>query len=379
MNAAPTATPAGKRCVTAAQRVWAAGVLSLDPELPAEALAAAALRRLSQDEFVLWRQGELAVRILAGGDECRLSDADHSLLEQAIADPRRAEVDAFCAEYFQLDIDERRRRQTALQHRCADSPVLARRVAHLQTGLNVERPATSADNPELSRLIDIVGRCYLAWPPEAARLRRTYLRELQQERALSERARDLRQRIRLSPNWFQTCSIRCCSPCALDLGLRAHAAQREADYRRTHVPQQPKLGLFDRPGVLAVMGCSLGVLLFLARSCSPGNTRERPVRVPSYTPYIPPAQPGSEPDRQRQEEMREIQRLLQEIIREREGHAAGDHGEPVNDNPPVHSQDDSAPPENPEAASPGPDGVDADANAAPPEPIDPFAEPVPAP
>lgn len=320
----PNVTPAGELRLSAAHREWGARVLGLDPALPADALAAAALRRLSRDDFSIWRQGELAVRVLAGGSELDFSDADREQLEQAVPDPRRGEIDEFCGCFFQLPVEERRRRHSALQRRCADSPVLARRMGLFHAGLNVELPAALPENPDVSSLIAIIYRCFLVWPHEAGRLRRSHIRSLQGERLRwRTAARQLHSNYpaiaQLEPDLVGALTD---GQAGGEWNYRTHAATREVR------PPQPKQSrLFKRNRVQArpqpsarqtSPGCLIWIgvmaLTSVLRSC------DRPDRQSNYRSYetYPPTRympgPGSSPFSNNPSMSPEVREALQRML-----------------------------------------------------------------
>ena len=87
----------------------------------------------------------------------------------------QTEVDNFCREFFDLELETRRARWTALRERTSASPALVARLEDLSQGLEVEFWRMSDESPAVQRVAALVREFFVLPPLERAIKRREWL------------------------------------------------------------------------------------------------------------------------------------------------------------------------------------------------------------
>ena len=76
----------------------------------------------------------------------------------------QTEVDNFCREFFDLELETRRARWTALRERTSASPALVARLENLSQGLEVEFWRMSDESPAVQRVAALVRELFVSHP-----------------------------------------------------------------------------------------------------------------------------------------------------------------------------------------------------------------------
>lgn len=172
---------------------WAAEQLGLRPDASPEEVRAAWLRRLPAEDFVpsselCWSLATLLRRQREGEWEARADEAATVAEEERL----RVEVEAFAIEFWNLSVEERRRRWEALRDRCAFAPALRARLRLLEAGLGVASGEQAGEDTCVVELARLVRELFFLRPGPRALARQNLVRRLQNDRAWKVAARRLR-------------------------------------------------------------------------------------------------------------------------------------------------------------------------------------------
>ncbi|MBT5018209.1 hypothetical protein OAF98_03435 [Planctomicrobium sp.] len=166
-------------------RTWAANILNVDPQQSPAKLAELALQRLSTDDFVMWKQADVAVRVLAGTERTVWSASDFACLSDVTEQASGEEVEEFCQTFFELEPDIRKQHHSQLSEKCQRFPVLNLRLKQLIPGLELQPwskqcgqdvAQENGNDLEMSDHIHDFGRevvrIFLAYPNERGEIER---------------------------------------------------------------------------------------------------------------------------------------------------------------------------------------------------------------
>jgi hypothetical protein len=172
---------AGDTTAAVEARAWAADVLGVAVDAPQSAVTAALLTRVRDDDFAPRPDVAVAFDVLIG---CASVDGEEKRVWQAGVESRlRADIERFTQSFFDLPSKDRKTAWESLLQRAETWPSLRRRLMRLERGLPLSAPEPDwLQQPHVADLVLLIRSCYLATPPEAARLRRAKGPEIQEDR-----------------------------------------------------------------------------------------------------------------------------------------------------------------------------------------------------
>ena len=309
-------------------RSWAAGVLELNPKLSPAELASAALRRLAQDDFVLWKQADLAVRILAGSEFTIWSPADSAALAKITEEFFAERVEAFADEFFALDLQHRAVVHRELSDDCHAFPQLSHWLAELVPGLKLDDweahcqtdlPSTGSSN-SIGDLLQsrqanfgrAVVKVFLAAPRARGQVIRKITTDWRQNshkdlamwrKTAQSFQKKYRAYANLAPLFVEQCQEPVHRSIVKSKGTSTRSESRKpASNSRTSQPSKSREG-FKMTSSLWVVCVIIATMLRSVVNIGPNNTSrsntEPVISSPSYTPpsnrfQIPESKPTSE-------------------------------------------------------------------------------------
>ncbi|HEX4147978.1 MAG TPA: hypothetical protein VHY20_03280 [Pirellulales bacterium] len=162
------------------ERAWAAEQLGLTAgDLAAQRASLA--RQLQGHDFLPPTDWQALVRTVLDEHQAPVLTIAESLLTGR-RDFLRGQVEAFCAEFFQLPPEPRRERHAELLAQCAADALLVARLRALEPGLNLDREALSGPGtPEVKTLADWILKQVVLRPHDRAIARQACLRLTQSD------------------------------------------------------------------------------------------------------------------------------------------------------------------------------------------------------
>jgi hypothetical protein len=163
-------------------RAWAAEVLGVASVAPRPAITAALLARVRDEDFVPGPEVAVAFEVLVG---CASVDGEAKRVWQVGIESRlRADVERFAQSFFDVPPADRQAAWQLLRQRAENWPALRRRLMRWEPGLTV--PAVEPallEQPHVAALTSLIASCFVATPPESARLRCAQGREIHEHHA----------------------------------------------------------------------------------------------------------------------------------------------------------------------------------------------------
>jgi hypothetical protein len=162
-----------------AWRLWAVRRLNVSADANAAQARSAFLRRLVQSDFLPPTTWRAALQIMTGNlasppAEVRSDDA----LSEEEERKWREEVDAFAADFWRLDLEERYRRWTDLTARCDPSPPLRFRLQQLASGLQIGPVYLDDEHPKVNELVGQIQELFVLSPEARAQSRLIFRRKI---------------------------------------------------------------------------------------------------------------------------------------------------------------------------------------------------------
>jgi hypothetical protein len=118
-------------------RTWAVEQIGAEPDASVAECRAAVLRALPDDDFVPFDTLKPAAQLVTSKPGTAASAAARDGYLADVETSLRIRIDEFAAEYFNLDIAERRQRYRQLQDLAAPLPALRSRMRRLEWGLDI--------------------------------------------------------------------------------------------------------------------------------------------------------------------------------------------------------------------------------------------------
>jgi len=190
------------------ERRWAMKQLNLKDSLSSKEQHSEALHYLAAEEYSLYAEDDLAVRILASPSLDRRQSSDRVFLRQLEERACREKLKNYCQEFYTLPVQQRAMQFQQLAKRCRSFLPLRRQLMHLKKGLWVVPGALRNADARVQTLGEMILDLFPLFPLERARLQRERLQPLQKTpHAWKKAARSLTSQFpdiaELGGDWFE--------------------------------------------------------------------------------------------------------------------------------------------------------------------------------